>query len=400
MKIALLCSGLGNINRGHETFARDLFHLLADHVDITLFKGGGNPTARELVIDNLSRNSPALKHIHLAVSPKWLTAAREQEQIRIETATFTHAALRPLLEGGYDIIHCLEQEVCSQLHALRHLFERTPRILFSNGGAIATADLPECNFVQEHTEYNLGRNTSGKAFYIPHGVDTSRFHPAVPTDFRSRYGIPDNAFVVISVGTICYWHKRMDHVIRELATVEGAYLVIVGQACADTDAIRQLGQTLMGDRIVFCSLPHAELPAAYAAADAFTLGSLFETFGIVYIEAMAMGLPVFCTNHPNQRSIVGEGGVFVDMQKPGALAHALRTTSAEQRAELGRKGLSRITTTYESSLLRNRYIEQYARIQQTPVQLPSYTLRTKLFDNGRNLARGIARQARKLLGQA
>jgi hypothetical protein len=38
MKIALLCSGLGNIYRGHEIFARDLFNLVSDSVDITLFK--------------------------------------------------------------------------------------------------------------------------------------------------------------------------------------------------------------------------------------------------------------------------------------------------------------------------------------------------------------------------
>ena len=52
---------------------------------------------------------------------------------------------------------------------------------------------------------------------------------------------------------------------------------------------------------MFDSLPHDELPQAYAAADVFTLGSLHETFGIVYIEAMAMGLPVVCTQHPNQQ---------------------------------------------------------------------------------------------------
>ena len=40
-KIALLCSGLGNIKRGHEIFAQDLFDLLKNDLDITLFKGGG-----------------------------------------------------------------------------------------------------------------------------------------------------------------------------------------------------------------------------------------------------------------------------------------------------------------------------------------------------------------------
>ena len=47
----------------------------------------------------------------------------------------------------------------------------------------------------------------------------------------------------------------------------------------------------MPGRIVFTRMENAELPAAYRAADVFTLGSLHETFGIVYIEAMAMELP-------------------------------------------------------------------------------------------------------------
>lgn len=394
MKIALLCSGLGNINRGHETFARDLFELLKDTVDITLLKGGGDTTPRELVIENIPRNAATLRHIHLPVSPKWMTVAQEQERLRIETATFAHSALRPLLEGGFDVIHCLEQEVCNQLYAFRHLFENTPKFLFSNGGAIPSADLPACDFVQEHTEYNLKKNTSGKAFYLPHGVDTTRFHPGIHSDFRRRHAIPEDAFVVISVGTICYWHKRMDYVIREVAAIERAYLIIAGQECADTDAIRALGHQLMGQRIIFANLPHEELPQAYAAANAFTLGSLFETFGIVYIEAMAMGLPVFCTNHPNQRNIVGNG-IFIDMTVPGALTRALKNVGESERSELGRLGMRRVADIYDMARLRERYVEHYKRMARSTVNLPRHTLGRKMLDNARNIARKLARQTRQ-----
>lgn len=394
MKIALLCSGLGNINRGHETFARDLFELLKDTVDITLLKGGGDAASKEFVIDNIPRNSATLQHMHLPVSPKWMTAAQEQERLRIETATFAHSALRPLLEEGFDVIHCLEQEVCSQLYAFRHVFEKTPKFLFSNGGAIPSTDLPACDFVQEHTEYNLRKNTSGKAFYLPHGVDTTRFHPGIKSDFRKRHAIPEDAFVVISVGTICYWHKRMDYVIREVAAVEGAYLIVAGQECADTDAIRELGQQLMGQRILFVNLPHEELPQAYAAADVFALGSLFETFGIVFIEAMAMGLPVFCTNHPNQRAIVGSG-MFIDMTAPGALTRELKNAGKNELAELGRLGVCRVADIYDMARLRERYVEQYERMARSTVSLPRHTIGRKMLDNARNVARKITRQARQ-----
>jgi len=373
MRIALLCSGLGHIRRGHEVFARDLFDLLKADLDITLFKGGGDPAGSEVVVPNLPRNSPALAGAHALASPKWMAAAQEQERLRAEGESFTWGAMPALLSGGFEIVHTLEREVCTTLWANRHLFARTPRILWSNGGAIPARQQPPCDFVQEHTAANLAQSQRGKAFMIPHGVDTMRFHPGVATDYRQRHGIPVDAFVVITVGSICYWHKRTDHVIREVAAVPGAWLLVVGQETADTPAIRALGQQQMPGRIVFDSLPHDELPQAYAAADVFTLGSLHETFGIVYIEAMAMGLPVVCTQHPNQRQIV-QRGVFVDMNAPGALAVALRSPSREQWRALGAQGLEVARRDYDLRVLARQYHAAYARIAAAPATaLPQWT---------------------------
>jgi 1,2-diacylglycerol 3-alpha-glucosyltransferase len=373
MRIALLCSGLGNIRRGHETFASELFTLLRNDLDITLLKGGGEANAREIVVPHLERNSPLLASVHVPVASKWAAAAREQEQMRIECETFAMAALRPLLAGDFDVLHCLELEVCNVLHDNRHLFAKVPQVLFSNGGAIPAAELPRCDFVQEHTESNLRRSRRQGAFCIPHGVDRTRFHPRVSSDFRRRHGIPENAFVVIAVGTICYSHKRTDHVIREVAQLDGAWLVLCGQLGPDSPAILQLGRELLGDRLVVATLRHDDLPQAYAAANAFALGSLFETFGIVYIEAMAMGLPVFCTRHENQRSIVREG-VFVDMQKPGELARALRETPKERLRELAVRGPAIVAEHYDLELLKRRYLERYAAIAATPPALPGPTV--------------------------
>ncbi len=396
MKIALLCSGLGNIHRGHEVFARDLFNLIGDAVDITLFKGGGEAATKERVIDNIPRNAAYLDHIHIAVSPKWEEAVKEQERTRIEAETFAYAALKPLLEGEFDIIHCLEQEVCNVIYDHRHLFRDTPKIVFSNGGAIPARYLPHCDFVQEHTEHNLSHSARNKAFMIPHGVDLNRFNPQIESDFRALHGIPQDAFVVISVGTICYWHKRMDYVIKEVAALKDVYLLIVGQESRDTPEIKELGKRLMGNRIIFTTLPHDELPKAYAATDVFVLGSLFETFGIVYIEAMAMGLPVICTNHVNQRSIIKEG-IFIDMSKPGALTHALQKTNRDTLAAIGKRGREIAAEHYDLVVLKQRYIERYRSVASAQVSLPKYSLKTKLASNLRNL---IRQSARMIYGRA
>ncbi|MHB1360708.1 MAG: glycosyltransferase family 4 protein [Rhodocyclaceae bacterium] len=382
-KVALLCSGLGNVLRGHEVFAADLFALLKDDLDITLYKGGGQPTAREIVIPHAQRRSPSLDGMHLPVAPKWHAAAVEVERMRIEGESFAWGALDSLLSGEYDVIHCLEQEVCNTLYAQRHLFAKTPKFLWSNGGAIPAHAQPRCDYVQEHSDNNLVRSVKGKAFVIPHGVDMNRFRPDVQTDFRQRHGIPADAFVVISVGSICYWHKRMDYIIREVASLPNPWLVIVGQETADTPGIKQLGDELMRGRIVFTSMSHDQLPQAYAAADVFALGSIFETFGIVYIEAMAMGLPVISTDHPNQRSIIKEA-VFIDMKQSGTLAAALKDTPASRWKEIGLRGLEVARTIYDLDILQQRYLDKYAEIACTPVTLPRYTLGRKLASNIRS----------------
>ena len=386
VKIALLCSGLGNVVRGHEVFARDLFTLLAEDLDITLFKGGGAAAQREIVVTNVPRTAPYLGQVHVAVSPQWVSAAQEQERLRIEHETFAYAAMLPLLEGGYDVIHCLEQEVCNIVFDNRHLFRRPPQVVFANGGAIPAGDLPRCDFVQEHTPHNLLHSARHKAFMIPHGVDVQRFRPGLASDFRARHGIPADAFVVISVGTVCYHHKRMDHVIREVAALKGAWLVVVGQENQDTAAIQALGRELMGSRVVFTRMPHDELPQAYAAANVFALGSLFETFGIVYIEAMAMGLPVFCTDHPNQKLIV-QHGLFVDMRRPGVLTAALRDTPPHKLVDLARQGRERAEQHYDLRVLKQQYLQQYETIATAPSSLPRYTLGRKLAANLRNVLR-------------
>ncbi|MGH8855253.1 MAG: glycosyltransferase family 4 protein [Telluria sp.] len=395
MKIALLCTGLGNIYRGHEIFARDLFDLLGDSVDITLFKGGGEPRPREIVIANIPRNSGLLQYIQLPVSPKWHATAVGQEQLRIETETFAYSALQTLLEGNYDIIHCLEREVCEILYGLRHLFPVTPKIVFSNGGAIPAPDLPSCDFVQEHTPLNLQRSARRKAFMIPHGVDMNLFRPGMKSSFRAEHGIPEDAFVVISVGTVCYWHKRMDYVIREVAQHPNAHLVIVGQESADTPAIEALGHQLLPNRITFTKLPHERLPEAYAAADVFVLGSLFETFGIVYIEAMAMGVPVIATEHPNQRSIIQQG-IFVDMRKSGAVAAVLNSTSAQQLREIGMRGREVVEREYNLEHLKNRYLEQYHAIAATQSSLPRYHFGKWISSNVRNALSRTSSRLRSL----
>ena len=149
-----------------------------------------------------------------------------------------------------------------------------------------------------------------------------------------------------------------------------------------------MGQQLLGQRVTFATVPHSALPQALAAADVFVLGSLFETFGIAYIEAMAMGLPVVCTQHINQRQIV-KHGVFIDMAKPGELTGVLRDTPQATWHALGLKGQTVARQHYDLNVLKASYLRQYAQIAASPVNLPKAQTMDKLRAHGRHAWRSL-----------
>lgn len=386
MRVALLCSGLGRVRRGHETFAQQLFDSLADRVDLVLFKGGGASGPRENVISHVPRRTSSLNGMRLPSAARWRTALEEQERIRIEGVTFAYGALAKLLDGAFDVIHCLEREVCDIVYRERHLFSRQPAVLFSNGGAIPRWDLPGCDFVQEYSQYNLSFSDPARAFVIPHGVDVNRFRPGLASPLRRDLGIPSDVLVVLSVGAIGLNHKRIDHVVREVSKVKNAWLIVVGEEESGATSIREEAERCMDVRVKFVSLPHERMHEAYAAADVFVLGSVFETFGIAYIEAMACGLPVVCTDHPNQRSIVKEG-VFVDMRKTGALTAALGDLRPSDIAELGERARFIACKYYDIDRLVCDYIAAYHRIASLPAVVPSYSLRHRIAANMRSALR-------------
>ena len=61
----------------------------------------------------------------------------------------------------------------------------------------------------------------------------------------------------------------------------------------------------------------------YRAADVFTLGSLQEGFGRVYLEALMHGLPCAVNDHAIMRYVLGEEGTFADFTREGAMTAAV-----------------------------------------------------------------------------
>ena len=131
---------------------------------------------------------------------------------------------------------------------------------------------------------------------IPNGINLSRFNPA---NVRSRdavrqsFGVPRDVSLLLFAGSQ-YRLKGLEFAIRALTEMKSrAVLLVVG---ADMAApFKRLAEQLrVSDRVIFAGA-RSDLPTIYPAADAFVLPTLYETFALVCLEAMASGLPVLAS---------------------------------------------------------------------------------------------------------
>ncbi|MGH9932777.1 MAG: glycosyltransferase family 4 protein [Pyrinomonadaceae bacterium] len=128
---------------------------------------------------------------------------------------------------------------------------------------------------------------------IPNGINLSRFDPknvSSRTKVRLGFGVPEDAPLVLFVGSQ-YQLKGLEFAIRGLAEMKTrAFLLVVG---GDNPApFKRLAEQLgVSERVIFAGARN-DLPSIYPAADAFVLPTLYETFALVCLEAMASGLPV------------------------------------------------------------------------------------------------------------
>ena len=173
---------------------------------------------------------------------------------------------------------------------------------------------------------------------IPTGVDPTRFRPDVPGQaVRDRWGLNGHD-VILHVGRVAP-EKDLTTLLHAFRRVKGidphAKLLIVGAGPyleKAYDIARHLN--LSGEVIFTGFVPDEDLPAYYAAADAFAIPSKFETQGLVILEALASGCPVAGANYRAIPEFVQDGvnGALFDPGDVRGCADAILRTLRERDA--------------------------------------------------------------------
>jgi phosphatidylinositol alpha-mannosyltransferase len=122
-------------------------------------------------------------------------------------------------------------------------------------------------------------------------------------------------------------------------------------------------------------VPCEELPRYYQTADIFCAPATGkESFGIVLLEAMALGKPIIATSNEGYASVVthGEQGLLVPPKNIEALAEALKRLIEDNplRSKLGAKGLVTVQS-YDWPLVARRVLDYYEQVSKNtkPAQI-------------------------------
>lgn len=165
-------------------------------------------------------------------------------------------------------------------------------------------------------------------------------------DFRAQHGIAAARPVALFVGRVAH-EKNIEYLLKVAAlareSVPDILLLIAGEGPALgtlKQAVQLHGLQRSVQFIGYLDRQH-ELPACYAAADAFVFASRTETQGLVLLEAMAAGLPVVALAEMGTVDILNaRRGAVVPDDSPEAFARALSRLLLDEagRRRLGEEG--------------------------------------------------------------
>jgi glycosyltransferase involved in cell wall biosynthesis len=133
---------------------------------------------------------------------------------------------------------------------------------------------------------------------VPNGIDAAEltYDPALRAATRTRLGIPASARVVGTVGRLVPT-KRADLLVRALAEVPDATLLVVGDGPTRAALERLAQESGLAGRVVFAGAsPYPR--DMLCAMDVFAAPSTQETFGLAVLEALANGLPALYVTCP------------------------------------------------------------------------------------------------------
>jgi len=274
--------------------------------------------------------------LRIAAEHTWLHArARSADIVHHGGGTVPFTGSHPVLLTVHDL----------QYREFPHYFSRARLTYLSR---MMPRSVGRATVVATPSEYVRGTvidafdTDPDRVVVVPHGVPAHRV-PDVATcrDVAARYGIGDRPYVVYPA--ITHPHKGHRLVVEMLARLATDHLLVLvgGEGTAEPEVRRAIAVTGTDDRVIRTGrVPDADRDALVAGARALVFPSEYEGFGAPLVEAMMLGAPVVCSDHPAIREVVADAGIVVTERSGAAWADAVEQAE-RRRTDLVAAGTAR-----------------------------------------------------------
>ena len=340
-KVALLCSGIGDIRRGSETFFSEYFAAVnraeIEKPVMHLYQGGTEyrvPNARRLW--RLGRNSKVARLLGRARIRHGSGWARG---FWTENVTYMLSfLLTSPFRSAYDVLHVTDSQTKNMLCFLKRKGLIRAKIVFSIGVAYELLRPGLCDsrrvtdvdlfHFSNQADYELamsdGLIPADRATCLPQGVNAAFFSAADQARglaARDAFGIPRHSRLLISVGALGEGKnmRLLVDAVRQLP--EDVSLLVLGDHASPS--LLKNAKESMGQRFAFGRLPQRELADVMCTAELDVFPSLSEGFGRSVLEAVCAGVP--CLVHDNDwfKVLIQCDAFRVDMRDPANLSNRI-----------------------------------------------------------------------------
>ncbi|MBM3924467.1 MAG: glycosyltransferase family 4 protein [SAR202 cluster bacterium] len=213
---------------------------------------------------------------------------------------------------------------------LRHWFDR----------------LDGCIAVSQAAKKHVARFFPRQYEIIPNGIDLSLFNPCV----KPLPEFQDGKVNILFVGRM-EKRKGLRYLLEAYGQLKWEFpnirLIVVGPGDPDRNCYRIMAERSLKDLVMVGPARYSDLPRYYQTADIFCSPATGkESFGIVLLEAMALGKPIVATQIEGYSDILRNGhqALLARPKDSASLAEALAglVKDTEMRAEMGRRGLEEV----------------------------------------------------------
>jgi len=367
-RIAIASPGIGRVQRGFERMFTDLFHLMRDEFDITLFKGGGARKPAEKRPLFLHRNGLIVRSL-----PVHKLFGRTP--YHSECMMFALGMLPYLRGGRFDVVHTIDAPLTRLLYRLRARLGLRFTLLYTEGAGMPPSDYPPADHTQQFARSLMDRALaygydSEKMTFLPCGTDPERFEMTLDkAALRRAHGIPDETFVILSVAALNRGQKRTDYLIDEVARLEGNWMLLLDGSLdhGERDLVAYARQKL-GERVRVSHVKSEKVGELYKLADVMAHVAMSESFGIAIVEAAVSGLPVITHDGPHFRWLLPNPACWIDASAPGALTAKLRVVMRDSAALDAMRSRDSMRERFSWRNLKEGYADLYRHTATLPRQ--------------------------------